>query len=365
MTTPVWGSNGNCTIPMGATGLSMDVVAVNPSAASFLTVFPSDQPFPLSSNLNWVASQPPTPNAVTVSISADGKVSFFNNAGTVDLAVDIVGFYEPSTSGPAGPPGPPGPSGPSGVTPVHVVWVASGGGNFTSVNAALTSITDNSATNRYVIKVAPGTYTETASVVLKDYVDIEGSGQDTTTITCSCGSNTVPNTDGSSATMNAGGLGLHSEVRFLTVANTGPGGYSTGLRVGTVTSAVSFSHVTTTASGGGNTFGVFHISSSASMTDVTAVAVGGSAAVGIFTYTASPSLTNVTATAITGANNYGVFTDSSNVTIRNSSITGATKSISMTGGKVVVWGSKLSGATEGGVTCYDPVNAALAPMVCS
>jgi hypothetical protein len=116
LTLAVWGTNGNCTIPTGATGLSLNVVAINPTAASYLTVFPSDQPLPLSSSLNWVAGQPPTPNAVTVSTSFDGHISFFNNSGTVDLAADIVGYYVASSAGPAGPPGPPGLAGPKGDT---------------------------------------------------------------------------------------------------------------------------------------------------------------------------------------------------------------------------------------------------------
>lgn len=92
-TIAVLGANGNCTIPVDAVGLVLNVAAVNPTAGSFLTVFPSDAPKPLAASLNWVAGQPPVSNAVTTDISADGKVSFFNFAGTVDLAADVVGYY--------------------------------------------------------------------------------------------------------------------------------------------------------------------------------------------------------------------------------------------------------------------------------
>ena len=107
----VWGSNGNCLIPVSATAVSMNVAIVLPSAASFLTVFPSDKPRPLASSLNWVGGQAPTPNAVTVALSADGKMSFYNLSGTVHLVVDVVGFYESSSSGPVGASGPAGASG--------------------------------------------------------------------------------------------------------------------------------------------------------------------------------------------------------------------------------------------------------------
>jgi hypothetical protein len=89
----VIGIAGNCNIPTEAIGLGLNVTAINPTAASFLTVFPSLEARPLASSLNWVAGQPPTPNAVTTNIGIDGKVSFYNNVGTVDLAADVVGFY--------------------------------------------------------------------------------------------------------------------------------------------------------------------------------------------------------------------------------------------------------------------------------
>lgn len=49
----VWGTNGNCTIPEGSTGVSTSVAIIDPTAASYLTVFPADAERPHSSNLNW------------------------------------------------------------------------------------------------------------------------------------------------------------------------------------------------------------------------------------------------------------------------------------------------------------------------
>ncbi len=89
----VRGTNGNCTIPTDAVGLTMNVAIINPSSNSFLTVFPSDVPRPLAANANWTAGQPPLSNAVTADISGDGKIAFYNLAGTVDVAADIVGYY--------------------------------------------------------------------------------------------------------------------------------------------------------------------------------------------------------------------------------------------------------------------------------
>jgi hypothetical protein len=90
---PVLGVSGKCTLPADATGVVMNVTAVSPTAPSFLTVFPQGGDRPLASNLNYVAGQSPTPNAVTVDVPASGQVSFYNHAGTVDVIADIVGYY--------------------------------------------------------------------------------------------------------------------------------------------------------------------------------------------------------------------------------------------------------------------------------
>ena len=90
------GTNGNCTIPAGAVGVVMNVTIDNPTADSFLTVYPGDAASrPLASNLNWTAVSSPTPNQVTVLLGATlGNIKFYNNAGSVNVLADIVGYYE-------------------------------------------------------------------------------------------------------------------------------------------------------------------------------------------------------------------------------------------------------------------------------
>ena len=66
LTLNVVGTHGNCNIPGGATGIASNVTVTNPTAPSFLTLFPADAAKPNSSNLNWTASSSPTPNQVTV-----------------------------------------------------------------------------------------------------------------------------------------------------------------------------------------------------------------------------------------------------------------------------------------------------------
>jgi hypothetical protein len=89
------GDNGNCTgIPAEATGLSLNVTSVGPTAPTFLTIWPSDvDPRPLASSLNPVPGEPPTPNAVDVSLSDTGQFNIYNLAGQVDVIVDVTGYY--------------------------------------------------------------------------------------------------------------------------------------------------------------------------------------------------------------------------------------------------------------------------------
>ena len=97
VTFAVWGTNGNCTIPSTATGIATNVTIDNPNADSYLTVYPADaQPRPTASNLNFTATSPPTPNQVTVGLSAAGAIAVYNNGGTVDVIIDIVGYYQPA-----------------------------------------------------------------------------------------------------------------------------------------------------------------------------------------------------------------------------------------------------------------------------
>jgi hypothetical protein len=95
-TQQVSGDNGQCVgIPVDATGVAMNVTAVDATAAGYLTLFPADLGTPPNaSNLNWVPGAPPTPNKVDVKLSATGAIKLFNAAGTVNVLADVVGYYQ-------------------------------------------------------------------------------------------------------------------------------------------------------------------------------------------------------------------------------------------------------------------------------
>ncbi len=98
----VHGSNGDCTgplaIPTDAVAVALNVTAVNATATSNIRVYPANlTEVPTLSNLNVTAGAPPTPNKVDVQLSPDGKIRVYNFRGTVNIFIDVVGYYTNST----------------------------------------------------------------------------------------------------------------------------------------------------------------------------------------------------------------------------------------------------------------------------
>jgi hypothetical protein len=79
-------------VPSDAAAVVLNVTAVGPSADSFITVWPAGAARPTVSNLNPRAGTI-RPNAVTVKMGARGAVDLYNEVGTVDLVVDVAGYY--------------------------------------------------------------------------------------------------------------------------------------------------------------------------------------------------------------------------------------------------------------------------------
>jgi pectin methylesterase-like acyl-CoA thioesterase len=162
------------------------------------------------------------------------------------------------------------------VTPARVLWVAKSGGNFTSVQAALASITVSGAAHPYVIKIAPGTYNEPGGIDMKDHVDLEGSGQDNTIITCACASTQSPYNGGLGATMRITGPTMTTEVRGLRLMNTGGNTYGTAVWNAGASpfESVKLTDVTLVAQGSVGNYGLWNISSSIDATNSRITASG-------------------------------------------------------------------------------------------
>ena len=89
-----------------ATGVSavvLNVTATDSSQAGFLTVYPQGGSAPLASNLNFSAGQT-VPNLVTVGLGTTGQITVYNGLGSVDVVLDVAGYY----TDPASSPGPDG-----------------------------------------------------------------------------------------------------------------------------------------------------------------------------------------------------------------------------------------------------------------
>jgi hypothetical protein len=76
----------------GAAAVVLNLTAVKPTRSTYLTVHPSGEPRPVASNLN-VAAGETRPNLVVVKVGADGKIKIYNNSGSVDVVVDVLGWY--------------------------------------------------------------------------------------------------------------------------------------------------------------------------------------------------------------------------------------------------------------------------------
>jgi hypothetical protein len=75
----------------GATAVVVNLTGIDPSQQTFLTVFPQ-APRPPSSDLN------PAPgtvraNLVVATLSSSGTITIYNNAGSIDVVVDVLGWY--------------------------------------------------------------------------------------------------------------------------------------------------------------------------------------------------------------------------------------------------------------------------------
>ncbi len=84
-------------IPLvGVSAVALNVTVTGPTGAGYVTAYPSDQPRPLASNLNYVAGQT-VPNLVEVAVSATGDVSLYVGGSSTNLVADLEGWVGDST----------------------------------------------------------------------------------------------------------------------------------------------------------------------------------------------------------------------------------------------------------------------------
>ena len=79
-------------VPGTADAVILNVTVTNPTANSFLTVYPTGTTVPTVSNLNFAVGQT-VPNLVMVQPGTGGQVSFANAIGSADVVVDVAGYF--------------------------------------------------------------------------------------------------------------------------------------------------------------------------------------------------------------------------------------------------------------------------------
>jgi hypothetical protein len=161
----------------------------------------------------------------------------------------------------------------------NVIVVAKSGGDFMSIQAAIDSISTASASQPYLVTIAPGVYSET--ITLKPYVDLLGSGEEATQITA-----------GGSSTLDRGTVNAASDVAIdsLSIINGGHNTYAVGVYASNV-DGFKLTRVTVAASGGTVNTGLYtsvgtsdaaqNLSASLIIRDSTLSASGGSSAYGL------------------------------------------------------------------------------------
>jgi hypothetical protein len=236
-----------------------------------------------------------------------------------------------------------------GVDYQNVIIVAKSGGDYTSVQAAIDSIADASASNRYLVWVAPGEYSET--VTMEPYVHLQGAGQEATIITSTTSNGSLPP---SQATLV---MASDVSLRDLTVGNSGAGINNVALLASAGVTRMQLADVTVRAQGGGeNNYAIFLIDSGTDVRLQHVIALsengssinsglqncigaaatlhggsftgrGGSAGLGIYNWASGTTLETESVTVLgeNGSNyNYGLYNNNgAAATLRGGSFTGS------------------------------------------
>jgi subtilisin family serine protease len=84
---------GAAGIPTGIEAVVVNVTSTVVTAGGYVTVFPDGIAPPFASNLNLEVGRD-VPNLVTTAVPGNGKISFYNRIGTVQLIGDVAGWFE-------------------------------------------------------------------------------------------------------------------------------------------------------------------------------------------------------------------------------------------------------------------------------
>ena len=97
---------GSYGVPADAVSVALNVTAADAEAPGFLTVYPSTEPLPTASNVNYRAGGA-DPNLVVAKLGTDGAIKVYSDK-TTDVIVDVFGYFS-TTAANGFIPGHPGP----------------------------------------------------------------------------------------------------------------------------------------------------------------------------------------------------------------------------------------------------------------
>jgi hypothetical protein len=128
----------------------------------------------------------------------------------------------------------------------NVIVVAKNGtGDYESVSQALAQTSDASQTNRFLVWVAPGVYTDTNLLQVREYVHLKGAGPNAAVLV-SNRSNNAPNNDAATVQLDDGAL-----MSDISVRNIGTGTISIAVYSAETTRDTVIDNVMAEASGAG------------------------------------------------------------------------------------------------------------------
>lgn len=94
-TTRNFSIRGFCGVPTSAKAVSLNVIITQSSTGGWLTAWPSGQPRPVVSMINFQASDPSLANGTIVGLSTNAQdLSVYNDFGSVHVILDVTGYFQ-------------------------------------------------------------------------------------------------------------------------------------------------------------------------------------------------------------------------------------------------------------------------------